>query len=67
VVQRLRHHRWISMRRVFFTRALPGVSPTIASRAIFGARLGGSRIRVFVPSSQVSPGYVSGVTNVTFA
>jgi hypothetical protein len=55
------------MRRVFFTRALPGVSPTIASRAVFRARLGGSRIRVFVPSSQVSPGYLSGVTNVTFA
>ena len=66
VVQRLRHHRWVSMRRVFFTRALPGVSP-LASRAVFRARLGGSRIRVFVPSSQVSPGYVSGVTNVTFA
>jgi hypothetical protein len=52
---------------VFFTRALPGASPTITSRAVFRARLGRARIRVFVPSSQVSPGYVSGVTNVTFA
>jgi hypothetical protein len=69
VVQRwsLRKHHWLTLRRVFFTRAFPGTSPTITSRAIFRARLGGVKIRVFVPSSQVSPGYVAGVTNVTFA
>ena len=69
VVQRWsqRKHRWVSLRRVFFTRAFPASSPTIMSRAVFRARLGGARIRVFVPSSQVAPGYVSGVTNVTFA
>jgi hypothetical protein len=69
VVQRwsLRKHHWISLKRVFFTRAFPGASPTITSRAVFRARLGGVKIRVFVPSGQVSPGYVSGVTNVTFA
>jgi hypothetical protein len=70
VVQRfsLRTHRWISLKRVVFTRAFPGSSPTITSRGGFRARLAGrARIRVFVPSSQVAPGYVSGVTNVTFA
>jgi hypothetical protein len=61
VVQRwsMRKHHWISLRRVFFTRAFPGATPTITSRAVFRARLGGVRIRMFVPSSQVSLGYVS--------
>ena len=64
VVQRLRAHRWISLRRVFFTRAFPGVSPTINSRAIFRMRLGRARIRVLVPSS---PGYLAAVSSVRFA
>jgi hypothetical protein len=69
VVQRfsVRAHRWISLRRVFFTRAFQNVSPTITSRAVFRARLGGARIRVFVASSQLTPGYVSGVSNVARA
>jgi hypothetical protein len=66
VVQRwsLRSHRWLSVKRVFFTRAFPGVSPTITTRAVFRARLGGARIRVLVPRS---PGYLSGVSNVQSA
>ena len=68
VVQRwsLRRHHWITLKRVFFTRALPGVSPTITSRAVFRAR-GHARIRVFMPTSQTSPGYLAGVSNVRFA
>jgi hypothetical protein len=66
VVQRwsLRRHHWLSLRRVFFTRAFPGISPTITSRAVFRARLGRARIRVLVPSS---PGYLAGVSNVLSA
>jgi hypothetical protein len=66
VVQRwsLRTHRWFSLRRVFFTRAFPGVSPTIISRAVFRARLGGARIRVRVPAA---PGYIAGVSNTLAA
>ena len=66
LVQRwsLRSHRWVSLRRVFFTRAIPGISPTITSRALFRARLGGARIRVLVPRSQTAPGYLAGVSNV---
>jgi hypothetical protein len=66
VLQRfsVRTHRWISLRRVFFTRAFQDVSPTITSRAVFRARVGGARIRVFIPRSQLSPSYVSGVSNV---
>lgn len=66
VLQRfsVRSHRWITVKRVFFTRAFVGVSPTVTSRAVFRARVGSARIRVLVPSSQVSPGYLSGVTNV---
>lgn len=62
-----RAHRWISVRRVFFTRASQSVSPTISSRAAFRARLGRARIRVLIPRSQVVPGYVSGVSNVATA
>jgi hypothetical protein len=63
LVQRwsVRTHHWLSLRRVFFTRAFPGVSPTITSRAVFRARLGGARIRVLLPRS---PGYLSGTSNV---
>lgn len=62
-----RRHRWISVRRVFFTRAFSGVSPTITSRAVFRARFGGVRIRAYVRQSQLSPGYVPGVSNVASA
>jgi hypothetical protein len=69
MLQRLsvRKHRWITVRRVFFTRAITGVSPSVTSRAVFRARFGGARIRVFVSRSQLSPGYVSGVSNVASA
>lgn len=69
VLQRFsaRTHRWISLRRVFFTRASQGLSPTIRSRSTFQARLGVARIRAFMPRSQVSPGYVPGVSNVASA
>lgn len=69
VLQRwsLRRHHWISVRRVFFARALQGVSPTITSRAVFRARFGGARIRMLMPSSQVSPGYLAGASNILFA
>jgi hypothetical protein len=65
VVQRWssRSHRWISLKRVFFSGAFPGVSPTITSRAVFRARTGGARIRVLVPRGQAAPGYISGVSN----
>jgi hypothetical protein len=65
VVQRwsLRSHRWLGVRRVFFTRAFPGVSPTITSSAVFRMRLG-ARIRVLVPRA---PGYIAGVSNVLSA
>jgi hypothetical protein len=65
VVQRwsLRSHRWLSVRRVFFTRAFPGISPTITSSAVFRLRLG-ARIRVLVPRA---PGYNAGVSNIRSA
>jgi hypothetical protein len=62
-----RKHRWISVRRVFFTRALSGIPPTITSRAAFRARFGGARIRAYVAQSQLAPGYVPGVSNVASA
>jgi hypothetical protein len=69
VVQRwsLRTHRWLSVKRVFFTRAFPSISPTITSRAVFRARLGAARIRVLVPRSQASPGYLAGFSNALSA
>jgi hypothetical protein len=67
VLQRVRSHHWVSVRRVFFTRAFPGVSPSIRSRAVFRARLGGARIRVYIPRSQVSPSYVPAVSNIASA
>jgi hypothetical protein len=62
-----RGHRWISVRRVYFTRAIISASPTITSRAVFRARLGRARIRAYVPSRQLSAGYVAGVSNVASA
>jgi hypothetical protein len=69
VLQRFsrRTHHWVSVRRVSFTRAFPSASPTITSRAVFRARLGGARIRVFLRSSQASPGYIAGVSNTLTA
>ena len=63
----LHRHRWVSVKRVFFTRAIVSASPTITSRAVFRARLGRARIRAYVPSRQLSAGYVSGVSNVAIA
>ena len=55
------------MKRVFFTRSITSASPTITSRAVFRARLGHARIRAYVPRSQLSAGYVSGVSNISIA
>jgi hypothetical protein len=62
-----RMHHWVSVRRVFFTRAFPAASPTITSRAVFRARFGGARIRVLVPRSQTAPAYLAGVSNIRSA
>lgn len=70
VLQRfsMQSHRWISVRRVYFTRSIAGTSPTITSRAVFRARFGHrTRIRAYVPRSQLSAAYVSGVSNVASA
>lgn len=63
----LKRHYWASVRRVFFTRVVVGVSPTVVSRAVFRARLGGARIRVIVPRSQTAPGYPMAFSNLTRA
>ncbi|MEN3311281.1 MAG: trimeric autotransporter adhesin [Actinomycetota bacterium] len=65
VLQRwsLKRQQWMSLRRVFFTRVLSGTSPTIVSRTVFRARLGGARIRMFIPLSQAVPGYITGFSN----
>lgn len=69
VLQRwsLKRHHWTSLRRLFFTRALAGSAPTIVSRAVFRARFGGARIRVFIPGSQTVPGYIAAFSNITRA
>jgi hypothetical protein len=63
----VRTHRWTSVRRVFFTRAVTTVSPTIVSRATFRARLGGARIRVFISSGQTARGYLMAFSNLARA
>jgi hypothetical protein len=64
----LHRHRWISVKRVRFTRAIVSASPTITSRAVFRARFGGrTHIRAYIPRSQLSAGYVAGVSNVAIA
>ncbi len=63
----VRTHHWTSVRRVFFSRAVPTVSPTVVSRAAFRARFGGARIRVLVPRSQTAPGYVMAFSNLARA
>jgi hypothetical protein len=65
VVQRWsapRRH-WISLRRVFFTRSYFAGSTTIVSRTTFRARPGGVKIRVILPRSQTTPGYLTGISN----
>ena len=62
----LKRHHWTSVRRVFFTRAL-ATSPTVVSRAVFRARLGGARIRVLIPRSQTAPGYLMAFSNLARA
>ena len=65
VVQRWSSPRqhWIGIRRVFFRSAFAGISPTIVSRAVFHARLGGVKLRVILPRSQTAPGYLTGLSN----
>ena len=70
VLQRfsLRGHRWISVKRVHFTRSITSESPTITSRAVFRARFGHlTRIRAYIPRSQLSAAYVTGVSNIASA
>lgn len=69
VIQRWnrRAHVWVGIRRVFLRGAVSGVSPTVVSTARFRVRLGGVRIRVFMPLSQTVPGYVSGTSNARIA
>lgn len=55
--------RWVTVRRVFFTRSFTTASPTIVSRAVLRARFGGARIRVTLPRSQTKPGYLTAVSN----
>jgi plastocyanin len=59
-----RRHVWRSVRRVRFTRTTLGTSSTVVTSARFAQRLHhGMRLRVFVPRSQVMPGYASNVSN----
>lgn len=60
-------HLWITKQRVFFTRALQSVSPTVTSLAVFRTRFGGARIRVLVPRGQVGPSYVAATSNILSA
>ena len=62
-----RQHRWVSVRRVVFTRAIAGASPNITSRAVFRARFGGARIRAYVQQSQLTAAYAPSVSNVASA
>ena len=57
---------WVSIRRVSLTSA-SFISPTtVVSRGTFRFPVDGMRIRIFMPRSQVAPGYVSGATNRLF-
>ena len=58
-----RSHVWIGVRRVYFRRAVAGISPTVISRTTFRARFGRVMIRVFMPFRQTVPGYISGSSN----
>jgi hypothetical protein len=62
-----RTHRWTSVRRVFFTRAITNVSPTVVSSAPFRARFGGARIRTLMPRSQTPSGYLTASSNLVRA
>jgi len=39
------------------------VSQTVASRAVFTARPGGVKMRLYLPSSQAVAGYTAGTSN----
>jgi plastocyanin/methyl coenzyme M reductase subunit C len=59
-----RRHVWRSVKRVRFTRTTLGTSSTVVTSSRFAQRFGrGIRLRVFVPRSQVTPGYTSNVSN----
>ena len=58
-----RLHLWVSVRRVFLTRATGGGSLTVVTRATFHLRAGGRLIRALMPLSQARPGYLSGSSN----
>jgi plastocyanin len=55
---------WTDLRRFRLTAAIPRVSPTITSKAVFRLRLRhGLRVRVRMPLSQALPGYVGAASN----
>jgi plastocyanin len=59
-----RRHVWRSVRRVRFTRTTVATASTVVTSARFRhAFRAGVRLRVFVPRSQVMPGYTSNVSN----
>jgi hypothetical protein len=53
---------WVSVRKVFFTRATPSSAPTVVSRAVFKTRLKG-RIRIAMPRREVGAGYNDAFSN----
>jgi plastocyanin len=64
-VWRPRGQVWSSIKRVRLTRSTAGISPTIVTTATFRVHVRhGLRLRVWIPGSQVVPGYVSSVSNV---
>jgi plastocyanin len=64
-VWRPRSGLWSSVKRVRLTRSAVGASPTIVTSASFRIHMRhGLRVRVLMPRSQTTPGYVYGVSNV---
>jgi plastocyanin len=63
-VFRARTGVWTDVRRVRLTVAVPRVSPTVTTRAVFRLRLRhGLRVRVRMPLGQALPGYVGAASN----
>jgi hypothetical protein len=57
--------RVVSMKRVRLTRSTAGISPTIVTTASFRLHVRhGLRLRILMPRSQTSPGYLSSVSNI---
>jgi plastocyanin len=63
-VWRARVHVWATAQRVRLMRSAVGLSPTVVTTASFRLHLRhGLRVRVLMPRSQTTPGYVYGVSN----